>query len=98
MSVAVRQRPGGGLDVTIRTRLRDGTKVRVCVKSPLLRRSDACRRARAHQSALERASSPAQHVRVKRPYAQNTPERIGEHEFLPSRRNWTQAAQEAAFS
>lgn len=57
MSVVVRHRDGGGLDVIIRTRLKDGTRVRVCVRSPVIGKRDALLWARCRQSELKRNSA-----------------------------------------
>lgn len=56
MSIIVRQRPDGGLDVTIRTRTRDGTRVRERMRSPFVGRAASARWAYARQCWLERSA------------------------------------------
>lgn len=54
MSIVVRQRGDGTLDVTIRTRAKDGTRVRERVRSPFVGRSASTRWGHARQTWLER--------------------------------------------
>lgn len=59
MSIIVSQRPDGGLDVSIRTRAKDGTRVRERMRSPYVGRAASARWAYARQSWLERSSGPS---------------------------------------
>jgi hypothetical protein len=57
MSAAVRQHRKGGLAVVVRIRRRDGTSVRLRVKSPYTGRADSVRWARAQEAALKHSRS-----------------------------------------